>query len=138
MTPDLEPLLDAIDHVREHDPRFRREAYLFVVAALGEAVRNLPAERSADPALRHLSGREVLTATVALARSEFGPLARVVFGEWGVTEGRHVGEIVFQLVSAGQLSARPEDRLDDFLGGPRLLAALAEPAPAAARGSHQD
>jgi uncharacterized repeat protein (TIGR04138 family) len=48
-----------------------------------------------------------------------------VFREWGVASGEDVGRIVFQLVECGQLSARPEDTLEDFRGGPDLLAQLA-------------
>jgi len=118
-------LIDAIDRVREQDARFRREAYLFLFASLGHAVDRMPAARRDDMERRHLTGAEVLAAMVDLARREFGPLAATVFREWGVTEGRHVGEMVFQLVDAEQLAARPEDRLEDFLGGPDLLDALA-------------
>jgi hypothetical protein len=32
--------------------------------------------------------------------------------------GEDIGRMVFQLVDAGQLSARPEDTLEDFRGGP--------------------
>ncbi len=133
MTHPGEALLDAIDRLREHDPRFGREAYLFVVQALGVAVERRPAERREDPERRHLHGRELLAAVVGLARDEFGPLAVTVFREWRVTEGRHVGEIVFQLVEAGQLSAQPHDRVEDFMGGAPLLEALAQPSPAALR-----
>jgi uncharacterized repeat protein (TIGR04138 family) len=38
----------------------------------------------------------------------------MVFREWGVVAGEDVGAMVFQLVGSGQLSARPEDTLDDF------------------------
>ncbi|MBI1799406.1 MAG: hypothetical protein HYR73_06930, partial [Candidatus Eisenbacteria bacterium] len=64
-----------VDGLRERDPGYRREAYGFVVAALGAAVRALSEERRADPARRHLSGRELVEAVAALARIEFGPLA---------------------------------------------------------------
>ena len=56
-------------------------------------------------------------------------MAPVVFEEWGLRSGGDVGEIVFQLVEAGQLTARPEDRREDFLGGPDLLATLASGGP---------
>jgi len=131
--PSEHPLREAIDRLRERDPRFRREAYLFVVGALGHAVQQLPPERMKHPERRHLSGREVLSAVVELGRREFGPLAPTVFREWGLTDGRHVGEIVFQLVACGQLSAREEDTIEDFLGVPDLPRALgdsAAPAPA--------
>ena len=117
-------LSEAVDRLRERDRRFGREAYPFVVAALAVAVERLPSERLRDPVRRHLTGPELLRAVVALARAEFGPLAATVFHEWGVLRGEDVGVIVFQLVGSGQLSARPEDRLEDFGGGPDLLRAL--------------
>ena len=126
MTRRLEPLWDAVDRIRDSDPRFRREAYGFVLMALGLAVEALPAERREDPARHHLSGQELLNSVVELARREFGPLAPTVFAEWGVRESADVGELVFQLVESGQLSARPEDRREDFGGGPPLMRLLGE------------
>ena len=105
---------DAVDGIRETESRYRREAYGFVVAALGSTVQALPPERLADPALRHLTGGELLRGLVRLARQEFGVLGTTVFREWGVLRGEDVGRIVFRLVECGELSARPEDTLDDF------------------------
>ena len=124
---------DAVDELRAHGSRFAREAYVFVVAALGETVRALPAERLADSERRHLTGQELTAGVVRIAREEFGPLAPMVFQEWGVCATEDIGSIVFELVAAGQLSARPEDTMDDFSAGRiDLLGALAgpsEPAP---------
>jgi len=120
------PFWDSVDQIRAADPRFRREAYGFVMAALGVTVQALPAERRQDVERRHLSGAELLRGVVAFARHEFGVLAPVVFREWGVERSLDVGAIVFQLVQAGQLSARPEDRLDDFSQGPELFEALSQ------------
>lgn len=119
---------DTVDALREAQRRYAREAYGFVVAALGETVRGLPPERVADPERRHLSGRELLRGVAAMARREFGPMAPAVFREWGVATSEDVGEIVFALVRAGQLSARPEDTMDDFRGGFDLAAELARGA----------
>jgi uncharacterized repeat protein (TIGR04138 family) len=116
---------DAVDSIRERDGAYRREAYGFVVAALGVVVQALPEERRADPDRRHLSGQELLRGVVRLARDEFGLMASTVFREWGVVRSADIGRIVFQLVENGQLSARPEDRVEDFEGGPELLEALA-------------
>ena len=110
------PFWDAVDRVRERDPRYRREAYGFVVGALGVTVQSLAPERRLDPVRRHLSGRELLEGIATLARREFGFLAPTVFREWGVLAGDDIGRIVFQLVECRQLSARPEDSLDDFHG----------------------
>jgi uncharacterized repeat protein (TIGR04138 family) len=103
-------LLDIIDDIRERKPRYRREAYVFVMNALDHVVRRLPAPR-------HVSGQELLRGVVDLAREEFGPLAPTVFEEWGLTTGTDVGEIVFALVDAGVLGKQPDDRLEDFEGG---------------------
>jgi uncharacterized repeat protein (TIGR04138 family) len=118
------PFWDAVDRIRTDDPRFRREAYGFVMAALGTTVQGLSAERLADAERRHLSGQELLTGIVNLARREFGPMARTVFSEWGVRRSGDFGAIVFQLVASGQLSARPTDRPEDFENGADLTLAL--------------
>lgn len=120
-----ETFWDAVDRVRESDPGYRREAYGFVMAALGATVQALPEERQRDPLRRHLGGAELVQGIVALARLEFGVMAVTVFREWGVTGSTDIGRIVFQLVECGQLSARDEDSMEDFLGGPDLFEALA-------------
>src|SRR5262249_24592702 len=113
--PDV-PFWDAVDGIRESDPRYRREAYGFLLLALGATVNALPAERQADPARRHLSGHELLLGMVELARREVGPMAPAGFSGWGVRGSADVGELVFQLVECGQLSARAEDTREDFQG----------------------
>lgn len=115
----------AVDALRERDGRYRREAYAFVLGALGATVQALPHERQADPAHRHLSGDELVDGAIELARREFGLLAPTVFREWGLATGEDIGVIVFQLVELGILSARPEDTMDDFRGHPDLLERLA-------------
>jgi uncharacterized repeat protein (TIGR04138 family) len=125
MDPSELSLWKTVDGLREADPRYAREAYFFIVGALGHTVQSLPKERQDDLERRHLSGGELLAGVVALARQEFGALAATVFREWGVCASRDVGEIVFQLVNARELSARPEDTIEDFAGAPDLLRALA-------------
>ncbi len=126
MTETQPPFWDVVDRIRAEHPSYRREAYGFVVRALGHTVEALSAERQADPERRHLSGQELVRGTVELARREFGLMATTVFREWGVLAATDVGEIVFQLVEAGQLSARVEDRREDFAGGPELMRALSD------------
>ena len=118
---------DAVDDLRERGSRYAREAYVFIVAALGETVRGLPAERLADADRRHLSGQELVLGVIRFARNEFGPMAPTVFREWRVLTTVDIGHIVFDLVAAEQLSARPEDTMADFMHGPDLIAALGEP-----------
>src|SRR5262249_12950154 len=58
--------LDVVDEIRERDPRYRREAYLFIMAALDQVVTRLSRPR-------HVTGQELLAGTVELAREQFGP-----------------------------------------------------------------
>ena len=118
---------DTVDALRVEHTDYMRPAYGFVVHALTRTVEGLPEERLSDPVHRHLSGRELLEGLGRLAREEFGPMAPAVFREWGVVSSEDVGAIVFRLVEAGQLSARPEDTLADFSNGPALMPALAAP-----------
>jgi uncharacterized repeat protein (TIGR04138 family) len=120
---------EIVEAIQAREPGYRREAYGFVMAALGARVQALPAQRRGDPARRHLTGQELLEGVIALARREFGQLAATVFAEWGVRAGEDVGRIVFQLVEAEQLSARPEDTIADFRHVPDLLAVLREKLP---------
>ena len=117
-------LWDVVDELRQTHAGYMRQAYGFVIDALNETVEALPAIRLADPQLRHLSGQELLAGVVRIGRREFGPFAPMVFREWGLKHGEDVGRIVFQLIDSHVLSARPEDTLQDFLGGPDLMAAL--------------
>jgi uncharacterized repeat protein (TIGR04138 family) len=126
---------DAIDFwgqvecLRERDPRYAREAYGFVMLALERTLSRLPAVRRHDPVRRHVSGQELLAGLLDLARDEFGFLACRVLATWGLRGGHDLGVIVFQLVEAGILSRRPEDRLEDFHGGPEFRAVLEEEFP---------
>ena len=116
MSPDNIPFWVAVDRIRARQPRYSREAYGFVMLALGRVVERLPDERRDDPQRRHITGQELLRGVVDLARDEFGVMAPMVFGEWGLQQAADLGEIVFELVGAGQLNARPEDRREDFSG----------------------
>jgi uncharacterized repeat protein (TIGR04138 family) len=116
---------DAVDDIRVHDERLSREAYGFVVAAVGWTVHQLPAQRRDDPVRRHLSGAELLRGMSVLARREFGVLAGTVFREWGIRSNEDVARLVFQLIEHGCLSAQPEDSLEDFVAAPDVLDSLA-------------
>jgi len=125
---------EVVDELRERSPRYPREAYGFVVAALASTVGELPRERREDPLRRHLSGPELVEGVIRLARREFGDLSEIVFREWNVTSSEDIGRIVFELVESGQLSARPEDRLEDFVVARELMASLSSRPRAPAGG----
>ncbi|MCE2422734.1 MAG: hypothetical protein J4G03_05435 [Gemmatimonadetes bacterium] len=87
--------------------RYGSAAYGFVLEAVRQRLGSM-----SDP--RHLSGPEVADAARCLAVDRFGPMARPVLEHWGIHGTSDIGEIVFDLVDARRLIARPEDSRRDF------------------------
>jgi uncharacterized repeat protein (TIGR04138 family) len=98
-----------LDRLRERNPRYQENAYVFVLAALHHVIENLP-----EP--RHISGRELAEGVRDLALVRFGPMARDVLEHWGIKRSVDVGELVFALVDTGILIKQEEDELTDFVG----------------------
>jgi len=101
--------LDPVDRLAASDGRYRREAYLFVLAAVEFVVGRLT-ER------RHVSGKELLDGIRELGLARFGLMTKTVFDHWGVHRTEDFGEIVFRLVGAQLLSKTDEDSMSDFEG----------------------
>ncbi len=90
--------------------RYHPSAYHFVRQALDLALSHLEHRR-------HITGQELLKSIAELAKRRFGPFARLVFEEWGVTQTLDFGAIVFEMVEGGIMSRRPEDSIEDFRNG---------------------
>lgn len=108
-----------VEQIIAHDPRYTLDAYAFLhealVAACAPGSDSLTNVRSGDQ--RHLSAQEVLEAIRQLALRRYGKQAKTVLNGWGVHNCEDIGEIVFNLIDAGLLARRPEDRREDFQGG---------------------
>ena len=91
----------AIAKLREENPRYAAAAYHFIRRALDFSLRKLKRQDADRPA--HVSGKELLEGFRDLALEEYGPLAKTVLEDWGITKCSEVGEIVFQLVGMGVL-----------------------------------
>lgn len=115
-----EDLWYEITQLAIEDPRYNREAYLFVLNSLNWAFQRLGRRR-------HLSGQEFTEFLVAYAQEEFGDLADCVLQEWGVMRTRDFGEIVYNLIEAGKMSKEHDDSIDDFNEVLNLKAALNDP-----------
>jgi uncharacterized repeat protein (TIGR04138 family) len=103
----------------QQDPRYACEAYQFFFDALEHAQKMLgrvpPPEERNDPGPEyHISARELLEGICDLALREFGPMARVVFRQWGIQRTDDFGEIAFKLVSADLMFRGQQDSRDDF------------------------
>jgi uncharacterized repeat protein (TIGR04138 family) len=101
--------------IRAKDPRYQRDAYLFVREALEHTQKTV----AKDPRgrIRHVTGQELLAGIRDYALAQFGPMAKTVLEEWGVRRGEDFGEIVFNMVEAGWLAKTNKDSRADFAGG---------------------
>lgn len=130
---------EALEKILAQDPRYHRDAYLFVRDALDHTRKLIGKEMTAsrggfDPETaksrgqdRHVTGPELLEGIRQQAFAEFGPMAITVFEEWGVRCCRDFGEIVFNLVEIGQFSKTAEDSRTDFDGGYDFADAFRKP-----------
>jgi uncharacterized repeat protein (TIGR04138 family) len=105
----------AVELITAKDPRFARDAYVFVREAL-DFTQKL-AGKEARGGVRHVSGQELLDGIRQFALQQFGPMAVTVLEEWGVKSCRDFGEIVFNMVEIGLLAKTERDSREDFQNG---------------------
>jgi uncharacterized repeat protein (TIGR04138 family) len=101
-----------VEELFRRDPRFPPEAYEFVRAALNHTAAMLGLSEAEDDG--HVSARQLLDGVRDLARREFGLMARAVFRMWNIRRTDDVGDIVFNLVDVGLVSAMPHEARRDF------------------------
>ena len=99
-----------IDQICESDPRYRSDAYEFLMEALAYTQKKF--KRS-----KHVSGQELLEGIKDLLIQKFGPLTLLVLNHWGITRTEDFGNIVFNLVDNKVLSKDSEDNIDSFQNG---------------------
>lgn len=93
--------------IAEEDNRFHPQAYHFVLEALRYT-------QSHFKKARHVSGQELLVGIARFSKDRYGSLAFMVLEEWGITQARDFGQIVFNLVEMGEVKKTEEDRIEDF------------------------
>ncbi|HKL21179.1 MAG TPA: Minf_1886 family protein [Tichowtungia sp.] len=99
-----------LQEILNRDARYTEDAYVFVRAGLDFTVRRLKKPR-------HVSGRELMDGLREFALSEFGPMAKTILAEWGITCTEDIGEIVFNMVETGLLGKTEQDSRADFANG---------------------
>jgi uncharacterized repeat protein (TIGR04138 family) len=90
---------EALEFIREKDPRFHRDAYLFVREALDHTQKTIG--KDSRGRIRHVSGQELLAGIRDYALLQFGPMTMMVLETWGVHTCQDFGEIVFNMVETG-------------------------------------
>jgi uncharacterized repeat protein (TIGR04138 family) len=106
---------EALEHVLAKDPRYQRDAYLFLREALDYTQKWVGRENGGK--LRHVTGQELLDGIRQFALEQFGPMTLTVFEEWGVRNCGDFGEIVFNMLEIGLLAKTEKDTRADFQGG---------------------
>lgn len=99
-----------IDQICESDPRYKTDAYEFLMEALSFTQRKFRRTK-------HVSGQELLEGIKQLLMQKFGPLTLLVLNHWGITRTEDFGNIVFNLVDNKILSKDSEDNIDSFQNG---------------------
>jgi uncharacterized repeat protein (TIGR04138 family) len=108
---------EIVSLICKDDSRFDRKAYEFVRLGLDHTVKEqrkregARAERS-----RHVTGRELLEGLRVFALEQFGPMAKTVLNNWGVSRCQDFGDIVFNLIEYKVFSKTENDRPEDFKG----------------------
>ncbi len=106
---------EALEMIRAKDPRYAREAYLFVREALDHTQKTIAKDSRGH--IRHVTGQELLGGIREFALEQFGPMAMFVLGEWGIRACEDFGEIVFNMVDIGLLAKTERDSRADFAKG---------------------
>ncbi len=84
---------EALDSIVASDPRYQRDAYVFLRDALDFTL---------------------LGGVRQYALKEFGPLVMTVFDNWGIHSCEDIGNMVFNLIGAGIFGKTEEDSIEDF------------------------
>jgi len=107
------------------DPRYQRDAYLFVKDALDHTQKLVIKENKGE--VRHVTGQELLAGIREYALTQFGPMTKMVFEEWGIHRCEDFGEIVFNMVEIGLLGKTEQDSRADFANGYNFDEAFRKP-----------
>ena len=103
---------EALDSIVASDPRYQRDAYVFLRDALDFTTKQQKKVKGAT--VRHVTGPELLGGVRQYALKEFGPLVTTVFDNWGIHSCEDIGNMVFNLIGAGIFGKTEEDSIEDF------------------------
>jgi len=106
---------EVLDKLIATDRRYQRDAYGFMRDAIRFTQKALAKKgRASDD---HVSGEELLAGIRDYAIEQFGPMARDVLREWGVSRCADFGEIVFNLADHGLIRKTETDTREHFERG---------------------
>jgi uncharacterized repeat protein (TIGR04138 family) len=103
---------EALDSIVAGDPRYHRDAYVFLRDALDYTTKQQ--KKVKGTTVRHVAGPELLDGVRQYALNEFGPMVLTVFDNWGIRKTEDIGHMVFNLINAGIFGKTDEDSIEDF------------------------
>src|SRR5437660_6504685 len=103
---------EALDSILASDPRYGRDAYVFLRDALDFTTKQQ--KKIKGVSVRHVTGPELLDGVRQYALKEFGPMVMTVFDSWGIHSCEDIGHMVFNLIGAGVFGKTEEDSIEDF------------------------
>src|SRR4030088_1137350 len=103
---------EALDSIVASDPRYQRDAYVFLRDALDYTTKQQKKTKGAS--VRHVAGPELLKGVREYALKEFGPMVVTVLSYWGIRSTEDIGHMVFNLIGAGIFGKTEEDSIEDF------------------------
>jgi uncharacterized repeat protein (TIGR04138 family) len=103
---------EALDSIIASDPRYQRDAYVFLRDALDFTTKQQ--KKIKGLSVRHVTGPELLDGARQYALKEFGPMVVTVFDNWGIHSCEDIGNMVFNLIGAGIFGKTDEDSIEDF------------------------
>ena len=115
----------AVEVAMKKDPRYGREAYVFLLEVLELTINQC--RRSKSELVNHVSAAELLECFRLHALEEFGPMALTVLSYWGIHTAEDIGSIVLSLVDAKFLAKTEEDTLEAFRRGFSFKEAFTQP-----------
>ncbi|MBA3387179.1 MAG: hypothetical protein H0T95_11285 [Chthoniobacterales bacterium] len=103
---------EALDSIVATDPRYSREAYVFLRDALDYTTKQQ--KKLKGSSVRHVAGPELLEGVRQYALKQFGPMVVTVLSCWGIRCCEDIGHMVFNLIGAGIFGKTEEDSIEDF------------------------
>ena len=103
---------EALDSIVASDPRYQRDAYVFLRDALDFTTKQQKKVKGLS--VRHVTGPELLDGARRYAIKEFGPMVMTVFDSWGIHSCEDIGNMVFNLIGAGVFGKTEKDSIEDF------------------------
>jgi uncharacterized repeat protein (TIGR04138 family) len=125
---------EGYEKIRAKDPRFQRDAYIFVREALDHTQKTIGKDDRGRP--RHVSGQELLKGIREYALVQFGPMVITVLEEWGVHACKDFGDIVFNMVEIELLAKTEQDTREDFVEGYEFDEAFRKPFLPSSKQTH--